>query len=96
MWDVMSIGMMRREEIRYMELTVLISAVLTAGKLAAGGDPGDSLRNALQTYRGVLFPEIKSDLLAKAKQNEKILEQEFAKGPMKAQSLNYKKRGKKR
>ena len=88
-WDIMSYGMMRREELRYLELTVLISAILTAGRMAAGADAGDSLRTALQSYRGALFPEIQSDLLAKAKQNEKILEKEFTSGPLKVKPLNY-------
>jgi hypothetical protein len=92
----MSYGMMRREELDYLKLTVVISAILTAGRIAAGGEAGDSLRNSLQGYRAALFPEIQSDLLAKAKQNEKILEQEFTQGPLKVKSLNYGKRGKKR
>jgi hypothetical protein len=86
---VLSYGVMRREELDYLKLTVLVSAILTSGRIAAGADAGDSLRTAMQSYRGALFPEIKSDLLAKAKQNEKILEQEFTKGPLKIKPLDY-------
>jgi hypothetical protein len=92
----MSYGMMRREELDYLKFTVIISAIITAGRIAGGGEAGDSLKNSLQSYRSALFPEIQSDLLAKAKQNEKILEHEFTKGPLKVKPLSYGKRGKKR
>lgn len=82
-------AMTRREELEYLQMSVIVSAITTAGKMAGGGDPGDSLRNALRTYRGALFPEIQSDLLEKAKQNERILEDEYRRGPLKVQSLEY-------
>lgn len=88
-WDVMTALMMRREEAEYLKLTVIVSAIIHAGKMAAGGDTGDSLKKSLQAYRSILFPEIESDLLEKAQQNMKILEEEYKKGPLNIQSLKY-------
>lgn len=88
-WSAMRGLMMRREELDFLKLTVLISAIVHAGKMASGNEAGDSLKKSLQSYRSVLFPEIESDLLEKAQQNIKILEQEYKKGPLKVQSLEY-------
>ena len=85
----MALTMTRREEVDYLKLTVLVSAIITAGKIASGQDAGDGLRNSLKVLRATLFPEIESDLLEKAMQNEKILEQEFKKGSLKVQALEY-------
>lgn len=95
-WAALRGMMMRREESEYLKLTVIVNAIATAGRIAAGGEPGDGLKKALQTYRSILFPEIESDLLEKAQQNERILEDEHKKGPLKVQSLQYTKRKKKR
>ena len=96
-WEIMAYGMTRREELEYLKLTVIVSAIVTAGRMAAGAEAGDGLRNALKSYRSSMFPEIESDLLEKAQQNERILEQEYSRGPMKVQSLEYgSKRKKKR
>lgn len=88
-WAAMTALMMRREETEYLKLTVLMTAIMQSGKMAAGLEPGDALKKALQMYRGSLFPEIESDLLSKAQQNVKILEEEYRRGPLKIQSLEY-------
>jgi hypothetical protein len=88
-WNALTRLMMRREELEFLKLTVIVSAIVHAGKMASGNEAGDGLKKALQTYRSVLFPEIESDLLEKAQQNIKILEEEYKKGPLKVQSLEY-------
>lgn len=95
-WDFMVDGVLRREQLDYLQMSVLVSAVMSAGRMASGGDPGDSLRNALKLYRTSMFPEIESDLLEKAKQNEKILEEEYKKGSLKVQPLQYSTKRKKK
>lgn len=88
-WTTLTYGMTRREELDYLRLTVMVTAIITAGRIAAGGEAGDSLKNALQSYRSMIFPEIETDLIDKAKRNEKILEEEFKRGPIKIQALDY-------
>lgn len=95
-WTALKYGMMRREELRYLETHVHVAAVITSGRIAAGADGGDSLRNALKSYKSAMFPEIETDLLAEAAKNEKILEQEVKRGPMKVQALSYETKRKKK
>ena len=88
--------MMRREESEFLKLTVVVSAIMTAAKGIMTGESGDGLQKALQNYRSSVFPEIQSDLMDKAQQNLKILQEEFNKGPLYVQSLQYSRKGKKR
>ena len=68
---------------------VIVSAIITAGRMAAGAEAGDSLSSAFKELRGALFPEIKVNLMAKAEKNVKILEEEYKRGPLKVQSREY-------
>ena len=88
-WEMLTALMTRSEEKDYLKLTVMVAAIVHAGKMAAGADAGDGLKKALSSYRSIMFPEMESDLLDKAKQNEKLLEQEFKKGPMAVKALDY-------
>jgi hypothetical protein len=94
---MMTMGQARREELDYLRMTVLVTAILSAGKVASGQEMGDHLKKSLKTFRSAMFPEIDTDLIAEAKKNEKLLEREFKRGPMQVQSLEYgSKRKKKR
>ena len=88
-WELMIHGTSRREEVEYLKLLTIVSAIISAGRMAAGAEAGDSLSQAFQNLRGALFPEIKAGLLAKAEKNVKILEDEFKKGPLKVKAREY-------
>jgi len=90
----MTYGMARREEVEYLKLVTIVSAIISAGKIAGGGDPGDSLRNTLKDLRSSLFPEIQAGLIATAEKNVKILEEEYKRGPLKVKAREYAKRKK--
>ena len=85
----MTYGISRREELEYIKIMAIVSAIVTAGRVAAGADAGDSLQNALKELRSAMFPEIKAGLLEKAEKNLKLLEQEYQKGPMKVKAREY-------
>lgn len=88
-WDMLTHGVLRREEIGYLKLITIVAAIISAGKIAAGAETGESLKEALKDLRSALFPEIKEGLLAKAAKNVKILEEEFKKGPLKVKAREY-------
>lgn len=84
-----------KQDVRYAETVLHVSAMVHAGKVAAGGDPGDSLSAALRHYKNVMFPDVKVDLEKTAREKEDLLRHEYEKGPLKVQSLNYGSRKKK-
>lgn len=88
-WDLLVYAQDRKEALEYIKITTIISAIISAGRIAAGGDAGDSLKNSLQNLRSILFPEIEIDLKAKASENLKILEKEYKKGPLKVKARDY-------
>lgn len=74
----------------------MLAAILTSGRIAAGAEAGNSLKDSLRELNKAMFPEQEDDMIDKARKNLKILQSEYERGPMKVQPLNYSKRGKKK
>lgn len=68
---------------------MLIGAIMHAATVIAGGKPNDSLAKNLKLYKNIFFPEEAVAMEEKAAVTEAILAEEFKRGPMKVQSLEY-------
>lgn len=88
----------KQRDQRHMEVMIVVHAILGAATAIAGGK-GDfqALRDSLHRYTDHLYPEDAHELEDKASRIKRLLEKEFARGPMKVQAQDYdKKRRKKR
>jgi len=84
--------MARKRDTRFLEVTLIIRAILTAAHIIAKSSTDNKLSDALKEYTTHLFPETKYETEDMAKRAATILEKELAKGPLKIQAQDYGKR----
>jgi len=95
-WEAMIYGMARRETLSHLKFSTQVAAILTAGRMAAGADPGDAYKKTYSHYYDMLFPEQAEDTEEKTRKIATLLKSEYEKGPMTVQSLNYETKRKKK
>ena len=82
-------ALQRRDELRYMETTVLVNAILTTGHTVAeaisgsGGGGSDSIQKGLESLKKALLPHQTEGIDKKASEVKKILEKEASQGMLK-------------
>jgi hypothetical protein len=86
----------RERDLRYMEVGLIIKAIVSAANAMNGKDSGSALSDLFREYTDATYPERAGKLEDKAAKTKRILEREFSKGPMKVQAQNYDKKPKKR
>lgn len=87
----------RKRDQRYAEMMLLVRAVMAGASIAVGDQSGlDKLKDMHQYYTDLVYPEDAHDLEDKAERTKRILEREFAKGPMKVQAQDYDRKRKRR
>ena len=88
----------KKREQRFMEMMIVIQAIVGAAHTIAGGKSDfQALSDLVRKYADLTYPEDAHDLEDKATRIKRIMEEEFAKGPLRVQAQDYdKKRRKKR
>lgn len=72
----------------------MVKSIVAAVTAINGKDPGNALQDLVKEYTNLCYPDRAHKLEDAAARTAKILEREFAKGPMKVQAQNYDKKRK--
>jgi hypothetical protein len=79
-----------RNTIQYLQTRVIVQAIGEAAKIiAAGTGSFDATNKTLKQLHKLLFPDAEDTKERNAEQTKKLLEKEFARGPMKVKALDY-------
>lgn len=85
----------RDRDLRYNETMLLMGTIVAAVNAAVSGKSENKLQEVVKEYTALTYPESDNDTQDKAANVQKLLEKEFARGPMKVQSQEYSRRKKK-
>lgn len=83
----------KQRNIRFLETMLILRGLVYVANAAAGGKDSGTLKDLVNEYKALVYPETAHEIEDAVKRTETILATEFSRGPMKVQAQEY---GKKR